>query len=62
MLAEGITLSEQVDLRGAAPATRRIRSLLSSAPIRLNPVYKRTVCTAPPSRAVPIATEASEEP
>jgi len=62
MLAEGITLSEQVDLRGGAPATRRIRSLLSSAPIRLNPVYARTVCTAGTPQPSSAATEASEEP
>jgi hypothetical protein len=46
MLAEGITLSEQVDLPGAGSATRRIRSLLSSAPGRLGTVYARAVCTA----------------
>jgi hypothetical protein len=41
-------LSEQMDLPGAAPAIRVAPDLLSSAPIRLNPVYARTVCTAPP--------------
>jgi len=46
MLAEGTTFPEQVDLPGAAPATRRIRSLLSSAPGGLGPVYARAVCTA----------------
>jgi hypothetical protein len=62
MLAEGITLSEQVDLRGAAPAIHVAPDLLSSAPIRLNPVYARTVCTASPQPSSAIATEASEEP
>jgi hypothetical protein len=48
MLAEGIILSEQMDLPGAAPAIRVAPDLLSSAPIRLNPVYAQTGCTAPP--------------
>jgi hypothetical protein len=48
MLAEGITLPEQVDLRGAVPAIRVAPDLLSSASMRLNPVYVRTLCTAPP--------------
>jgi hypothetical protein len=39
VLAEGIMLSEQMDLPGAAPAIRAAPGLLSSAPIRLNPVY-----------------------
>jgi hypothetical protein len=37
MLAEGIILPEQDDLPGVAPATRRIRSLLSTAPGGLGP-------------------------
>ena len=45
MLAEGITLPEQVALPGAASAIRRTRSICS-APVRLKPVGARAVCTA----------------
>jgi hypothetical protein len=44
MLAEELTLPEQVDLPGAS-AIRRTRSELLH-PVRLNPVYGRAVCTA----------------
>jgi hypothetical protein len=45
-LAEGITLSEQVDLTRAPLLRSAVPGLIRSAPVRLNPVYPRAVCTA----------------
>jgi hypothetical protein len=57
MLAEGITLSEQVDLPGAAPATRRARpDLLRTGQAQSRSTHVRLHRRRHPSRAVPIAT------
>jgi hypothetical protein len=53
MLAEGITLPEQIDPPGAS-AIRRT-GLIYSAPVRLNPVYARAVAPLLPQPSAELA-------